>query len=135
MRRRPSFRKSTDVYGSEKDHSNDIGAAAFSPRTLATRRLHLRQITVALKKAGAIPMSMKIKDAALRCFNQNCINRVTKALMKKDDKDGRSLLEDLEEIHFHRRSSAGKHRAAAGAWSQGARATTGQLACSAGAGY
>ena len=71
-----------DIYGAEREDSNDIVEAAYSPRNLMTRRSHLQQITLALKRAGAIPMSMKIKDAALKCYNENGRNIVTEALRK-----------------------------------------------------
>jgi len=80
-----------EKYG-DGENSDVIGAAAYSPRTLVTRRSHLRQITMALKRAGAIPRSMKIKDAALKCYSIKGIDIVTRALMKKKIKTGGAYL-------------------------------------------
>ena len=80
-----------EKYG-DGENSDDIGAAAYSPRTLVTRRSHLRQITMALKRAGAIPRSMKIQDAALKCCSIKGIDIVTRALMKNKIKTGGAYL-------------------------------------------
>ena len=118
----------------DEENSNDIGAAAYFPRTLVTRRSRMRQITVALKRAGAIPMSMEDQRCSAQVLQRKLHNHCHQGADEKEDKDGRSLLEDVEELHFQSRSSASTHRASSGAWSQGAQATTWLLACSTGAG-
>jgi len=80
----------------DEENSNDIGAAAYSPRTLVTRRSHMRQIVMALKRAGFTPRSMKTKDAVFKCFSIKCIDIVTKALMKKKIKTGGAYLRTWE---------------------------------------
>ena len=74
---------SAPLYDAEFVDTKNFRAAAFSPRTLATRWCHLRQIAKALRKAGKAPAESKMRKVLVKSFDTEGIGIATQFLLEK----------------------------------------------------